>query len=300
MTLLVGKYIGPLLLISALLLILGEVESMGMTMENTDIIGKKEFLAAIGQAGSGGVPALSLDLGNSGMKQIPEDICKFKGLRYFNASGNKLEWLPNEIGELCELEHLDLMQNLLSRLPEPMEKLEKLENLNLSENCLPKVPPAVWRLDALSILNLAGNNIWQLSVEVERPALRNLDLSRNKIAILRRNSLRAMPNLQFLSLAHNFLKFVPEEIWCLKKLLHLDLSQNRIDVLPNSIRELKDTLEHLNLQSDHPLQKRGEKGKTLGWWELHEIFEDRVKFSEKIEGQLKALQSAPSELGFSD
>ncbi|KAK1260968.1 hypothetical protein QJS04_geneDACA001966 [Acorus gramineus] len=79
----------------------------------------------------------SMDLSNNGLSgDIPKELMKLTGLRFFNLSRNQLTGkIPQNIGGLGLLESLDLSLNKLSgEIPSTMSRLTSLEFLNLSYN----------------------------------------------------------------------------------------------------------------------------------------------------------------------
>ncbi|ODM98960.1 Leucine-rich repeat-containing protein 57 [Orchesella cincta] len=79
-------------------------------------------------------------------------------------------------------------------------------------------------------------------------ALRNIDLSENKIAIIPQN-ISAFVNLKHLNLSFNQIEVVPDQIGQLAKLETLSLANNRIKAVPSTIAQLQ-KLRDANLGSN--------------------------------------------------
>eukprot|EP00026_Physarum_polycephalum_P000182 Phypoly_transcript_00182.p1 GENE.Phypoly_transcript_00182~~Phypoly_transcript_00182.p1 ORF type:complete len:2033 (+),score=208.26 Phypoly_transcript_00182:30-6101(+) len=97
--------------------------------------------------------------------------------------------------------------------PKYCSKLKKLEELNLSHNRLHK--------------SFEGTSVWKVTA---------MDLSWNNFFVFPIN-LKLFPHLRVLSLAHNFIKEIPESVAQFSN-LKLDVSYNSIESLPNSLLEM--------------------------------------------------------------
>lgn len=82
---------------------------------------------------------------------------KNKSLKELDLSNSKLTELPEEIGELVSLEKLDLSHNKLKKLPSSIGKLKNLKYLDVSYNNLLKLPEEIVNIGEMDYLNLSYN-----------------------------------------------------------------------------------------------------------------------------------------------
>ncbi|XP_030559372.1 carboxypeptidase N subunit 2 isoform X1 [Drosophila novamexicana] len=113
---------------------------------------------------------------------------------------------------------------------------------------------------ALKDLDLSHNRISRLDRKLfeHTPQLRKLALAYNRLSVLdaaTTASLASITNLERLDLSHNGLLTLPAELFShLNNLYQLDISGNEFAVVPASIQQLGKSLLHLNL-AGNPLAK---------------------------------------------
>lgn len=90
---------------------------------------------------------------------FPNEILKFKSLKYLALRRNNIRELPQNIGFLTKLEYLDLRINKLEKLPKAIGLLSNLKHLNLSSNTLKEIPQSIGDLNSLKVLNLNNNKL---------------------------------------------------------------------------------------------------------------------------------------------
>ncbi|XP_011503641.1 PREDICTED: leucine-rich repeat and calponin homology domain-containing protein 1 [Ceratosolen solmsi marchali] len=164
-------------------------------------------------------------------------------------SKNRFMELPEEITEFPFLEKLHLYHNAIKVIPETVTMLQSLSYLDLSRNQMTTLPREICQLPLQTLL-VSHNRLVSLPEELGRmSALAELDAGCNEITSLR---LRVgdLPRLRCLNLRSNFLVYIPIELTYLK-LVKLDISGNRISILPNELRKMK-SLVDLQLL-DNPL-----------------------------------------------
>ena len=128
------------------------------------------------------------------------------------------------------LEYLDLRRNILLEIPVGIRRLERLHLLNLSGNKLDmSVLDVICQLDGLVDLFLGNNNlIGSLPPEICRlNCLQTLDLSSNKLEDLP-ESIWTMSNLKHLNVADNLIRELPFEQLVDLPLIDIDASKNRL------------------------------------------------------------------------
>ena len=161
-----------------------------------------------------------LDLACMQLQAIPQEAARLTQLRAANLYGNALVQLPEWIeGAWGGLRELNLSQNQfgLGRL-EAVAGLGALTSLALQRNQLSCVPEAIAALSALEVLDLSQNRI--------------MSLNSLRVACMR----NAWPRLHTLTLSHNKLEALPDELalgpGLRQSLAHLDVACNRLTSLP--------------------------------------------------------------------
>lgn len=197
-------------------------------------------------------------LGNE-LTHLPENIGELVNLQHLNASENKLETVPDSFGCLQSLQFLDASLNDIFQLPESFGALSSLQNLNLSENALLYLPESFSDLPAIEILDLSHNSITSLPDDQFRSSalIKELYLDNNTLVSIPLWFCN-MSQVSKISFSENKLEgdVLPSEFGPGCPLLeHLDLSGNRIDVLPSSFLSLT-SLKFLDLGSVLPELER--------------------------------------------
>ncbi|XP_055636065.1 protein phosphatase PHLPP-like protein [Toxorhynchites rutilus septentrionalis] len=131
--------------------------------------------------------ARRLDLGDSGLHQIPEiflqsssqveellagknklqelalrALGEFAQLKVLRLNGNGLRYFPESLYNLRKLRLLDLEENEMRKLPEQIAQLTSLEELILEKNELQELPNSLQQLPCLKSLNVAYNHLEKL------------------------------------------------------------------------------------------------------------------------------------------
>lgn len=118
-----------------------------------------------------------LDLSGQKLKELPEDIRKFKNLNALDISGNKLRTFPPWMKELVHLQELRAAHNKLVDFPIGICELRHLKRLDLSRNALTGLPKCMGRSIELVSLDLWSNDLADFPNEIGgMEALRFLDL----------------------------------------------------------------------------------------------------------------------------
>lgn len=137
-----------------------------------------------------------LDLSNSNLKLIPEEVFKLKNLRTLNLSNNSIKDIPKEISNLKMLEVLDISNNKISNFFAKLCELKKLKSLNLNNNQIPTIPKQISNLTQLREFLIANNKIGILPAEFSKLTnLVALNISKNPIIELP-NSVYELPNIK--------------------------------------------------------------------------------------------------------
>lgn len=164
-------------------------------------------------------------------------------------SKNRFTELPEEVTEFPFLEKLHLYHNAIRVIPETVTSLQSLSYLDLSRNQLTSLPREVCMLPLQTLL-VAHNRLVSLPEELGRMSvLAELDAGCNEIIKLP-SRMGDLSRLRCLDLRSNLLVQLPIELTYLK-LVKLDISANRISVLPNELRKMKSLVDLI--LTDNPL-----------------------------------------------
>ncbi|EFA05368.1 leucine-rich repeat-containing protein 47 [Tribolium castaneum] len=164
-------------------------------------------------------------------------IFALTGLNYLDLHETSLGAIPDEIARLVNLQSLVLHSNKLEGVNSAVTKLEKLKLLDLARNQLREVPPEIDKLANIVTFNFTFNCLGGF------PELRNtrklsvLDLSNNKLKIFPRVCNEGLANLSELKLSENEIETIPPEINQLTGLKVLELGHNKIKSLPGELAD---------------------------------------------------------------
>ncbi|KAJ8598447.1 hypothetical protein CTAYLR_006876 [Chrysophaeum taylorii] len=216
----------------------------------------------------------SLDLASNHIAAVPNGaLGPLFGLRTLSLRANRLFELPDDISEAVSLTTLDLHNNRLHALPEHIGDLVFLLSRNeivglgpwiggwkratlvdASFNKIARVDRAAGALRSLVDLRLRGNECVSLPPEVGLARqLQTFDCSANALATLP-VELGALAHLHTVTLGRNSIAgLLPREIGLLRSATRLDLSYNKIEELPETVRGLQElivlNLDHNRLET---------------------------------------------------
>jgi len=108
-----------------------------------------------------------LDMSKQKLKEVPEEIRKFKNLQILNLSRNRLREVPVWIGELKNLQRIDISNNKLEVLTDSIGSCGNLIYLGLNRNILETLPRTIGRLEFLEVIELWDNEIISLPDEIK-------------------------------------------------------------------------------------------------------------------------------------
>ncbi|KAI1317906.1 hypothetical protein EDD11_007568 [Mortierella claussenii] len=192
------------------------------------------------------VPFLSyLNLSHNQFTEIPLDLCRLTRLQVLIMSQNRIEGpVPHQIcSSLTLLKTLRLCANQITALPQTLACLDKLESLSMGSvyggNLLTTFPSnCIGHMSALRELDLSHNKLCFLPPDTGHPRshLRQLVASDNKLEAIPK-SIGMCRELRSLNLGRNQLTSLPTEIADLKQLDTLDLSENLLCVIPGDVAD---------------------------------------------------------------
>ncbi|KAF9950528.1 hypothetical protein BGZ72_007846 [Mortierella alpina] len=192
------------------------------------------------------VPSLIyLNLSHNQFSEIPLELCRLSRLQVLIMSQNRIEGpVPIQIcSSLTQLKTLRLCANQITSLPHTLARLDKLESLSMGSvyggNLLTTFPPrCIQFMSALRELDLSHNKLCFLPADIGHPQshLRQLVASDNKLEAIPK-SIGLCRELRSLNLGRNQLTSLPTEIADLKQLDTLDLSENLLCVIPGDVAD---------------------------------------------------------------
>ncbi|GJJ73043.1 hypothetical protein EMPS_05401 [Entomortierella parvispora] len=186
-----------------------------------------------------------LNLSHNQFTEIPLQLCRLSQLQVLIMSQNRIEGpVPFQIcSSLTQLKTLRLCANQITSLPYTMARLEKLESLSMGSvyggNLLTSFPKdCIQYMGALRELDLSHNKLCFLPSDIGHPGshLRQLVASDNKLEAIPK-SIGMCKELRSLNLGRNQLTSLPTEIADLKQLDTLDLSENLLCVIPGDVAD---------------------------------------------------------------
>ena len=137
------------------------------------------------------------------------------------------------------LTHLDISNFNLRKIPNPIRSLKKLISLNLNHNNLENNYSEIKDLKNIEALYLANNKISNLHQSLsELPNIKILSLEGNFFDNNLLSNLSSLKNIEWLSLENNLLTKIPNELNQLIKLIHLNVSRNKINAGFENLRNL--------------------------------------------------------------
>ncbi|NXA16509.1 TLR7 protein, partial [Sapayoa aenigma] len=191
------------------------------------------------------------------------------GLKYLDFSNNRVDLLyQTAFKELKFLEILDLSNNQHYFLAEGVthvlsfiKSLTHLKKLMMNENEISTTIDTGMESQSLQILEFRGNHLdvlWMdgnaryLSFFRNLTSLEELDISFNSLCFLPPGVFEAMPpKLKLLNLTNNQLKsFNWGNLYYLKKLVTLDLSNNLLTTVPRELSNCSSSLQELMLRNN--------------------------------------------------
>ncbi|RZC32136.1 leucine-rich repeat-containing protein 47 [Asbolus verrucosus] len=210
-----------------------EVERAKAENRHELVLGGHEIAKRVDEAGLDGsifqLTSLNyLDIHDTSLKTIPDDVSKLAHLQSLVLHSNKLEVANANIAKLDKLRLLDMSRNQLKQVPEEVDGLVNVVTLNFNYNLLEAFPKLV-TTRKLTVLDLSHNKL-KLFPDVCHAELANLaelKLSENEIQVIP-PEINHLPTMKVLELGRNKIKTVPGELADCTKLKVLDLKNNPI------------------------------------------------------------------------
>ncbi|KAF5808387.1 putative TIR domain, P-loop containing nucleoside triphosphate hydrolase [Helianthus annuus] len=197
-----------------------------------------------------------LNLGLSGIEELPEDIGQLECLEELYLGLSKIKHLPNSICKLKHLKTLILNSYKVCKLPENFGQIDSLNRLDLKYCKIRYIPPNICKLKHLKVLDLSKCS------ELEKLPENLGDLESLNRLVLTSTNIRDVPSsicklkhLKELHLSECYeLEKLPENLGDLESLNRLVLTSTKIRDVPSSICKLKH-LKILDLSNCSGLEK---------------------------------------------
>ena len=200
----------------------------------------------------------TLDLSNTGMKEVPVDISHAGGIQRLNLSNNNITRLPPELSLLSSLQSLELegnnlrphLQDIVERgLAAIMTYLRALHNavqtgkLDVSGQGLRFYPDEMHQDWGLTYARLDLNQIRHIPRKIGLlTSLTELSIKDNKLPVLP-ETLKSLYRLRVLNLDNNELEEVPPSVCLLTGLERLTMRNNALKKVTTSVGKLHNLKE---------------------------------------------------------
>eukprot|EP00058_Branchiostoma_floridae_P007488 XP_002592976.1 hypothetical protein BRAFLDRAFT_65562 [Branchiostoma floridae] len=147
---------------------------------------------------------------------------------------------------------LDLSDNELVDLPLAVCFLPSLKKLDMKQNNMGKISENIKRCSTLSYLDVSANRLKEIpSYVIGLPKLVEIRASDNQISSVSSPQNDELSVMEVLALADNAISNFPEVLMRMPQLRDVDLRNNEIKLIPQSIRDMPKDVR-LNLQ-DNPI-----------------------------------------------
>ena len=197
-----------------------------------------------------------LDVSSNALRDVEIFLPLQNELRTLNLSSNLIKEISGFLPCLGSLERLNLSNNVITEIPHSIDKLEAIEEMDFSSNQIAKVDSSffdleveivdlsanslrelnLYSLESLEELTLDENDFKQLSIEdYFAPYLREFSCDS---CSLKEFLLPPSESLELLCYSSNEITQVPQEISAYTKLTQLDIDENMIEELPDSLANL--------------------------------------------------------------
>lgn len=137
---------------------------------------------------------LRLSLQWKKIKNLGEELSRFKNLQELHLKGMRLKNIPMDIFDLTNLVILEISNCRISVVPVEIGKLVNLTHLNLSQNYLVELPASFQFLKKLEYLDIWSNSIVAFPAEISalKNTLRIVDMRVIYMNDLRKEELQAL------------------------------------------------------------------------------------------------------------
>ena len=240
-----------------------------------------------------------LNVNNTKITALPKSIGYLRNLRKLDAGNTQITVLPKEIGDLYNLELLDVSNSNLIKLTENIGNLRMLDSLDVSNTQLSTLPDSIGNLGKLRMLHLHHTNITALPDSIGKlTSLLVLQISHTKLNSLS-NGIENLTNVSRLDISNTEITALPKIIGNLNSLHKLDVSNTKLVTIPEEIGNLSN-LERLNLSGIKKIIELPESIRNLRNLKYLDLSETEIKdinvLSEAISLESLNLQKSKTKL----
>lgn len=184
--------------------------------------------------------------GNS-LHSLPSAVGKFFRLETLLVDRNQISTISAHLCRLPALTMLGIADNKLAALPTEIGLLSSLRAINLDDNFLSTLPSTFFNLTNLEELSIANNKLEGVSGTIYKPSRITFTLIHTHTCFI--GDVGRLKRLLKLNVANNKIRTLPNELFTLTQLQSLHMEHNSISVLPEGFTNLQQ-LREVNLQDN--------------------------------------------------
>jgi Leucine-rich repeat (LRR) protein len=131
-------------------------------------------------------PELSLNLGHSKIKRLPENVVDLikNEVERLSLASNQIWHIPLRFAECSQLRYLNIRANVFREIPKGMYKLPVLEILDISRNRVRRISKDSQNLSSLRVLSIVRNRVDDLPFELTEMTKLQSSRSRTILSVL--------------------------------------------------------------------------------------------------------------------
>ncbi|XP_041956420.1 leucine-rich repeat-containing protein 2 isoform X2 [Alosa pseudoharengus] len=159
----------------------------------------------------------------------------------FELNGDKWTEVPASLFEMTHLREWHISRTKIIKIPEFIAMFQDMRVLDIPKNCIDKLPPEIGKLTKLRELNVSYNRLSDIPPELgDCENLERLELTSNLNLMELPFELSNLKKLVHLDLAENKFIGIPICVLRMSSLQWLDFSNNKLKDLPQDIDRLEE------------------------------------------------------------
>jgi Leucine-rich repeat (LRR) protein len=184
------------------------------------------------------------------IESIPNSLFGLHNVYLLDFTSNCVQELNEEVGNMTSLTTLLLGSNQISSIPTTLSNLVNLQQLNMFSNQISTIPSQLSQLPELTHLYLGYNRLTQFPTSSDEESVHSWE--RLEELYLGGNPMQSfdvgtMTSLKYLHAGNMQLTELPSNLSKLTNLILLDVSNNRINLLPQSVLSNLNDLQQLDV-----------------------------------------------------